>query len=318
MHKLFTPFALAISLSAVAQQQVTLQIDHWLDGTPFSNSAVAANNSGQEFDAARLEYYISEISLIHDGGQETLVPGTWVLANASSMTTADLGQHSISSLEAVRFGIGVDPAVNHLDPSTYPSNHPLAPRSPSMHWGWAAGYRFVAMEGQSGAGLAQNYEIHALGDDNYFVQTIPTQGVMEGGDLIVKLNADYVQAMYSVNVASGPIVHGETGIARDLLENFRDRVFTSVEGNGPVGIEEFAHGHLTLYPNPTLGSVRVSTTGIDHADVLRVHDALGRAILDLPFNNTADMIVELPDAGMYRISILQDGVTRAVSSVVRQ
>ena len=78
---------------------------------------------------------------------ETAIPNKWVLVNASEATEVDLGSHDVTNVEAVHFHIGVDSSVNHSDPASYPMGHPLAPVFPSMHWGWAAGYRFVAIEG---------------------------------------------------------------------------------------------------------------------------------------------------------------------------
>lgn len=317
MKQLLPLLFVTASICVEAQQQVLLQIDHWLGSTPYSHGTAGTNNNGEAFDAMRLEYYLSEIALIHDGGQVSPVTGTWVLADAGMTTTVDLGSHPITQLEAVRFGVGVDASVNHADPATYPSGHPLAPQSPSMHWGWTAGYRFVAMEGSSGAGLLQNYEIHALGDANYFIQTIPTQGVDQAGELLVKLNADYEEAMHAINVAGGPIVHGETGIARDLLENFRDRVFTSVEGNGSVGVPSLDDGGLVIFPNPTDGAVRVSVRGSDRADQVRVHDALGRVVMEVPFLTLEDLTIELPAPGTYHISVLQAGIPLARRSVIK-
>ena len=73
---------------------------------------------------------------------------------------AFLGSHDITTLESVRFGVGRS-EHNHLDPSAYPGDHPLAPQLPSMHWGWASRYfhRF-GMEGWAGEGFLK-LQIHA-------------------------------------------------------------------------------------------------------------------------------------------------------------
>lgn len=136
--------------SVIAQSDVYIQINHKLDTDPFDFSVEHTNNLGDEFNVTRLEYYMSSITITHDGGIETVVPETWILANAGTFTNVYLGSFDITTLESVSFGIGVEGDYNHLDPASYPSEHPLAPKSPSMHWGWSPGYRFVAMEGSGG------------------------------------------------------------------------------------------------------------------------------------------------------------------------
>ncbi len=314
------PLTLALLLCAsvaTAQTNVMLQIDHMVGAVPFGSSVVGTNNNGQQFNTSRLEYYISEIALIHDGGQVSPVPSTWVLVNGASTTTQDLGSFSITSLEGVRFGIGVEPSANHLDPALYPASHPLAPKSPSMHWGWTAGYRFVAMEGASGTGLNQNYEIHALGDANYFIQTIPTAGVLNGNTMTIRLIGNYAEALRDVGIASGPIVHGETGIARDLLTNFSQHVFTSIEGNGPVGVDEVERSPLVMFPNPTNGSTRVSLVDMQGIAELRIIDAAGRSIQSTIVSGGRSVDIELPTAGVYHVMLLQEGGLTASKTLIR-
>jgi len=318
MNRILTLLLTIASLTASAQQNVVLQIEHFLGGVPYAGNVTALNSFDEDFRASRMEYYLSEFTLIHDGGQETNVDATWVLVDAHVPTSVPLGNFDIIELEAIRFGVGVDPAVNHLDPASYEASHPLAPKSPSMHWGWAAGYRFVAMEGTSGINLAQSYEIHALGDNNYLKQTIPTAGVIEGSDLVIGLNGDYVEALGGIGIGSGPLVHGETGIAYTMLRNFRDHVFTSIEGNGPVGLDELSSGLLQVYPNPTNDMVRIVPTGDVSNVEVRIHDALGKLVQSTPFTNGNAIVIALPVAGVYQVALLQKGTVVALRTVVKR
>jgi len=319
MIRIITLLLTIASLTVSAQQNVVLRIEHFLGGVPYAGNVTALNSLDEDFRASRMEYYLSEFTLIHDGGQETNVDATWVLVDAHVPTSVPLGSFAITDLEAVRFGVGVDPAVNHLDPASYEASHPLAPKSPSMHWGWAAGYRFVAMEGTSGVNLAQSYEIHALGDGNYMKQTIPTAGVMDGGDLVVRLNGDYVEALGGMSIGNGPLVHGETGLAYTILRNFRDHVFTSIEGNGPVGMGELNKELLVVYPNPTTDQVRIRTSaGVVGQGEVRVLDALGKLVQSTPFTNGNAIDVALPVSGVYQVALLQKGTVVALRTVVKQ
>ena len=177
MKRIALLFAIAFSSITFGQTNVYFSIEHKLGNQPFAFQTAATNNLGNQFDVKRLQYYISSIELVHDGGTVTPVVDKYMLVNANDSTYESLGSFNITNLEAIRFGIGVDASKNNLNPATYPANHPLAPKSPSMHWGWAAGYRFVAFEGKAGSSLSQIVELHALDNSNYFIQTVPTNGM---------------------------------------------------------------------------------------------------------------------------------------------
>ena len=91
---------------------------------------------GELVNIDRLEYYLSDMSVVHDGGQETPLNGAYVLADAFVDEVHPLGLVSgVESVEGLKFKVGIDPENNHSDPVTWPQDHPLAPQVPSMHWG---------------------------------------------------------------------------------------------------------------------------------------------------------------------------------------
>ena len=49
---------------------------------------------------------------------------------------------------ALQFQLGLPAAVNHGDPGQWPARHPLNPIVNGLHWGWAGGYVFAAIEGR--------------------------------------------------------------------------------------------------------------------------------------------------------------------------
>ena len=263
---IFSFLALACAVSLNAQTNVNLHIEHMLGSNTFAFNQTASNNLGHSFNVVRMEYYLSEITLIHDGGQDTTIDNLWILVDAGSPTTVPLGSFNISALEGIRFAVGVDSAHNHLDPASWPTGHPLAPKSPSMHWGWAAGYRFVAMEGKSGPSLNQIFEIHALGNKNYHTFSIATSGTMNGGDLDIDLKADYEGMLHDIGLNQGLVEHGENNEAAQLLENCAYHVFTA-SGSASIGVEEEQSIRFDIYPNPAHGQVQVmNTSGFRRGD----------------------------------------------------
>jgi len=306
------------ALSIQAQQNVYLKIDHFLGSNAFAMNTAATNNLGNDFNVTRLQYYIAEIKIVHDGGQVTDVPNKWILVNANATVNELLGSFSITAIEAIKFGIGVEQSYNHLDPASYAMSHPLAPKSPSMHWGWSAGYRFVAMEGNSGASLNQTYEFHALGDANYYTFTIPTSGATVGSNLEITVNADYEKAFYNIDLGSGNnIIHGEVGKAAELLINFSNNVFTSSEGNSAIGIIEDNEPNFAIGPNPSSQSVLVSAEAMNGGSYdLVVTDITGKIVAKSSVKSGGKTQLQFNHQGVYFISILQNGARIKVEKVL--
>jgi hypothetical protein len=297
---------ITLSISSFSQSNVYLKINHLLGASPFAFNTTTTNNLGNTFDVSRMEFYISSLSITHDGGMVTTISNTWILANASTQVYEVLGNYNITAIEKVTFSIGVETPTNHNDPSLFTDSHPLAPKSPSMHWGWSAGYRFIAMEGMAGTSSAnQMYQLHGLGDVNYFSQTILTAGTTDANGLVIELNADYEQALKDINVASGVISHGEANEAKKMMENFRDYVFTSIEGNSPVGVAEIGKkSQFSIYPNPSKYGNRIVLNY--NGDVIglsvEILDLSGRLIKNVALENNSLTLNNL-EKGIYLLNI---------------
>ncbi len=299
-------FALMFSFSAFSQSDVYLKINHLLGTSPFAFNTTVSNNLFHNFDVNRMEYYISSISITHDGGAVTNISDTWILANASTPVNELLGNYNITAIESISFSIGVELPENHNDPSLLAASNPLAPKSPSMHWGWAAGYRFVAMQGMAGTTTPnQVFELHGLGDVNYFSQTILTAGTSDANGLVVELNADYEQAIKNISVASGIISHGEVNEAADMLKNFRDNVFTATEAI-VAGVEiEKDDNHFKMYPNPKRNGEALTFTydGDLINPTIEIVDLSGRVITIQQLDNSNQFIFKGLEKGVYFVNL---------------
>ncbi len=314
------------SLQILAQNNVVLNIHHKLGDESFALNTEAQNNLGHDFNTSRLEYYISEISLVHDGGIEASFQDLWVLVDPSEknaketgITSVDLGAHAISIIEKVRLHIGVDPEHNHLDPSSYDAVHPLAPKMPSMHWGWSAGYRFVAFEGLAGGDMDQMFQLHGLGDNNYFTTEIEVEIMAENNSILIDLNADYSRALENIELNSGVIVHGDYGAAKQCLENFRDFVFSSL---GTVSTTtNFDEIELyNVFPNPVdngLATIQLNLENDGHKYELMITSKSGE-IMQYFYNisnvQTLDFTKYSP--GIYFVNLIERGNTIATDRIV--
>ncbi|MBP6460613.1 MAG: hypothetical protein RL265_38 [Bacteroidota bacterium] len=286
-----------------AQTNVSLTLHHKLGTNNFQFNTAAGNNLGHSFKLSRMEYYLTKFSITHDGGQVTEISAdTVTLVNAGTgTTTIPLGLLNVTNIEGVKFHVGVHTPINHEDPALLPADHPLAPKSPSMHWGWTSGYRFIALEGLSGTNLNQSLELHGLGDVNYFETTVSAIGVSEAGGLVVHVDADYQRGLEDISINSGLIVHGETLEAATMIANFRDYVFSANALS--VSIQENEIVAFDVFPNPAKGSILVSFPGNYTNARIVVTDFTGRLIEFTEVTNAIETTLNLPVSGIYFVNL---------------
>ena len=212
-----------------------------------------------------LRYYISGIELVTRDQQVIPLTDVYLLVDlANRVQEYDLGSWPTvdpASIVGLRFHIGVDEARNHLDPTTYPPTHPLAPQNPTMHWGWAAGYRFCTFEGMAGAiGTTPQvpFEIHAVGNDLYTQVEIPTYWIqVADARVVITMGADYANLFTGIEAQWGPIEHGNGPDAVKLMRNFAERVF-AVPTSVPSPIDDT---HRQQRPQLVTHHVQLPHTG---------------------------------------------------------
>lgn len=301
MKTLYTLLSIYICcFSLHAQQLVNFKINHKLGATSFALNQTAVDNAGDDFQVTRLQYYISDIVLHHDD-TSTAVSNLHILVNATQSTDVQLGNFNLQQLDSISFGIGVGPNENHLDPNTYASNHPLAPQSPSMHWGWTSGYRFIALEGVTGANMSDVFQMHSLGDDNYHITTIATNGIVNGTDLDVVIEADYIEALNTLDLTGGIISHGDKGEAQVVIENFNNFVFKAATSN--VSVQQLATNSIRVYPNPVQsGQVFILQDIRPFEQFVEVFNINGQCVKTL-IPQAQQCSVQLDKAGVYLLKI---------------
>lgn len=283
-----------------AQKNVILTISHKLGTSNFAFNQTAQNNLMQDFRITRVDYYISGIKIIHDGGLETNVPSHYILAKGSSNVVDTLGNFNVTNVEGIKFSIGVEAPINNADPSLQPSGHPLSYQNPSMHWGWASGYRFLALEGKTGSGFATTFEMHGLFNTNYFQQTVMAVGVNSGSDVYINLDADYTQALRDINLTTGPIDHGTNATDLKALQNFRDSVFKPGTGI-PSSINNIDDNlSVNIYPNPTTSMLFIDFNDQKNiANRVLMIDMLSQVVLETTLSNKNEISIGNAAKGVY-------------------
>ena len=311
MKKVLLTLLVSIAFTAFsfAQTDVTLNINHKLGASDFAMNMASENNMNNKFNVQRLQYYISEIIIVHDGGTETPIIDLYILADAENVLSQNLGNYNITNIEGIKFSIGVDEANNHLDPARFRTSEPLGPKSPSMHWGWAAGYRFLAIEGKAGNGLNRQYEIHALGDSNYHQTSIDFTATSENNAVTIELDADYTRILDDISLSNGVIDHSEVGDdAKKSLLNFRDFVFTPAGVSSAKDLAQITA--FDVYPNPTTtGQITVNFSSLENANYqVQVINILGQALhTENITNGESDIQLNDVNKGVYLITLIKEG-----------
>jgi hypothetical protein len=275
--------ALIVLVSAFeisAQKNVKLRINHQMNGSSFALNTETSTSMGDKIKFTRVQYYLSDISITHDGGNKIELKDTYLLVDASKNMDFLLGNLNVTTVEEIGFSVGVDQGKNHSNPVTYPKGHALSPKLPSMHWGWTSGYRFVAIEGKSGDQLNNTWEFHCLGDNYYYNIHFPATNTVDNGDIIINVNADYTKSLSSIDVSSGLIVHGLEEEDLTVLKNFRDSVFSNT--NGVLETTEVETSTMLAFPNPsTDGTVYFSTDANSQFESIQVTNILGELVSNI-------------------------------------
>ncbi len=303
-----------------SQVNVTLHMEQKLGQEPFAYNLATQSEMGYAFTITRMQYYISNVRLIHDGGQLTSIPDLYLLVDPALDSEFELGNFGVTDLEKIEFSVGVDPDHNHLDPTTYPSGHPLAPQNPSMHWGWSSGYRFIALEGFAGVdsnSTNNNYQIHTVGDVNYYTVSLDIQEELVGNEMSIHIEADYAQLLKDINASNGVISHASTGLSKKVAGNARDFVFSANLETGITspGVE----GSINVSPNPTDGVAMVNydLPGFEKL-TLSVIDLSGRTVFRNDLDGSQKTFVLNADwqPGLYLVRIFNGGQLLALEKLV--
>lgn len=299
-----------------AQTDVNLEINHTLNSSTSVMNTIEVNNLNQEFKITRLQYYVTGISVIHDGAQVLPISlDTVALINVSNeqTTTIPLGNLNVSSIEGVKFNIGVYAPVNNENPAQWPAGHPLAPQNPSMHWGWASGYRFVAFEGTAGNNFSQLWQFHGLGNGNYFEidpVMVPSENI--AGVETIKVEANYVNALKDLSISQGLISHGETGEAREVLLNFQSDVFGVTPS---ASINEYFANDVIIFPNPT--NDNLSVTNLENVEKIELFTSNGKLVTSNFTSQSINLNLRLEETGIYFLKLYSFDGSVVTKKVVR-
>lgn len=102
-----------------------------------------------KYSVTRLSYLLSDFALLDGKGQWVSLADQYAYVDVTKrLTQFHLASVPEGEYRGIRFSIGVPKLVNHADPAQYAPAHPLNPNNNQLHWNWAGGYIFLAIEGR--------------------------------------------------------------------------------------------------------------------------------------------------------------------------
>lgn len=290
MNKLILGLFILVMGSSWAQQHVYLNITPQVAQQQlFLNDEVKALNA-VAFSVEYFNYYLSDLHLIHDGGQDLDLSDSVFIIRTNGFRL-DLGTLNVTQLEKVTFAVGVPQNLNHLDISQYPDKHPLSFQDPSMHWGWTDGYVFMVVGGKADSD-GDNfpnavYQVHSFGDANYFHVEVATSATDIGNqELEINLNCNLDEWLGTTDLATVGIKHGQTDVNATVLKNTQTRpVFTAAQ-EATINEIEFTGELQAHVQNENLVLVWKDLTNMDHLVVVDGQGKIVRTIASKQMNGS--------------------------------
>lgn len=255
MRNLLIAILLVLSTNILSSTEVYLNIDNNVDGKEFKLNEVYTNAKGIKYKIARFEYYICNI-ILNDLSLEN-----YILANSNNERNL-IANYGIVELDKISMSFGVKREDNiDQDPNKYPPFHPLAPKDPAMHWGWAAGYRFWVVEGLSdpdGDGVYdKSFQYHVLGDEAFRSITFDVDLVKKNETIDVNIDFNIQKLLTSIDMT-------QSGVFNDFyldspeIRSFVDNIIPS----GAITLKsttsvETTDNSIEIYPNPAANYLTV-------------------------------------------------------------
>jgi hypothetical protein len=221
---------------AVTPASLSVQISHEVDGKPLAFSTMYKNAHGDDYEIYSYKYYISNISLIKDGGSEFKEVESYHLINESMPTTKtiDIAGINTGSYVKIKFLLGVDSLrnVNGAQAGDLAADK-------GMFWTWNSGYIMAAIEGYSpqASSYPENLGFHVGGFSGRYsalrwvtLQLPATAVVADGKKTTVYLNgniAEWFKTPSTIDFALLQTITSGGEEASAIADNYQDMFYVS-------------------------------------------------------------------------------------------
>lgn len=165
----------------------------------------------------------------------------------------------------IRFHIGVNEAINKADPHIHAADHPLNPQVNGLHWGWAGGFIFLAIEGHyAKSGGEGGFSYHIANAPQLMTIELPVEFI-GGRPITLAMDFDLQRVLAGIDFErDGTSTHSREGdaLALRIKENierafrmrgvsydvYQTRAFMTAPTPLPVGTHPLAPQVTTRFP----------------------------------------------------------------------
>lgn len=303
-------FTLLFSSSLTwGQKNIFLHIDPLFGSQPFALNQTFTGNDGVAVSIEHFNYYLSDVKIFHDNGQQTnLLTDIWLIT--PTQHTLYLGYFAIQQIDSINFTIGVPKRYNTQtgalaqDISTYPEIHPLSFQSPSMYWGWSFGYMHMIAGGKADSnndGVPNAYfELHNLGNNNQQSVTLPAIQTTTGNQIDLHYNCHVDRWFNQMPLSSVGVLHGETGLNLSVMQNVNTQDVFAL--NPAATIQENHNLFISWKQTPNEITIHgIQNQGIEN---FQVFSNTGQKLLDVDVQNAvASIPLDRLSSGFYLVSV---------------
>jgi hypothetical protein len=282
---LFFTFTL-LGLSSFGQKNVFVSLSPKFAGADLQLGVDYTSINGVALNLDHFDYYLSDLHVIHDGGQDLDLSDTVFLVEPLN-NVLYLGFLNVTTIEQLNFAVGVPAVVNTsagaeaIDISIYPEGHPLSFQDPSMYWGWTSGYMHMIIGGLADSntdGIADAlFELHNVGNNNYRHVQLPVIQTNTLTDVVtIALNCNVDYWIKDISIETVGSLHGSNGANMEVMKNVEtEPVFTQPT---TASAQELVEASGTIFASQGASDITINWSDINHISSFSVSDINGRVI----------------------------------------
>jgi hypothetical protein len=302
-------FSILIGLHTWAQKNVFLNLQPVFGNQTFVLNQTFIGNDAIAVELEHFNYYLSDVILFHDNGQQTNLPSDiWLVT--PTQHSLYLGYLNVNQIDSINFTVGVPKRYNTQDGalaqdiSTYPETHPLSFQSPSMYWGWSFGYMHMIVGGNADSNNDNipnaYFELHNLGDNNQQNVRLNTIQTNTANQIDLNYTCHVDRWLNQINLSSIGVVHGQAGPNLTILQNVNSQEVFTLAANAGLSMEtsnliSWIQTSQTLY---------VQSNHDERFNGYQLFSSAGQKMLDRHIQDTSAAVEldQLP-AGLYILTI---------------
>ena len=311
------------SLFSWSQKNIFLHLEPVFGTQPFALNQTFIGNDGIAVEIQDFNYYLSDVLIFHDNGQQTqLLTDIWLVT--PSQNSLYLGYLALNQIDSILFTIGVPKRYNiqagalAQDISTYPETHPLSFQSPSMYWGWSFGYMHMIASGKADSnndGVPNAYyELHNLGNNNQQSLTLPAIQTTSGNQIDLHYNCHIDRWLNQMPLSSVGVLHGETGLNLSILQNVNTQEVFTLDAAAKLQENE------TTLVSWKQSATEITIQGLQDQCIesYQVFSNTGQKVRDIHANTPfASILLEQLQSGLYLINVEMNNGKSQVFRIVK-